>query len=79
MIFADQLMYTGFRYATRAGVSVCSNDMVVPAEKEALLAAAECEVKEIEDQYASGLVTNGERYNKVIDIWSHTTTRWPRR
>ena len=72
VIFADQLMYTGFRYATRAGVSVCSNDMVVPAEKEALLAAAECEVKEIEDQYASGLVTNGERYNKVIDIWSHT-------
>jgi len=72
VIFADQLMYTGFRYATRAGVSVCSNDMVVPAEKEALLAAAEREVKEIEDQYASGLVTNGERYNKVIDIWSHT-------
>jgi len=72
VIFADQLMYTGFRYATRAGVSVCADDMVVPAEKEQLLAAAEREVKEIEDQYASGLVTNGERYNKVIDIWSHT-------
>ncbi|HIE55676.1 MAG TPA: DNA-directed RNA polymerase subunit beta', partial [Chromatiaceae bacterium] len=72
VIFADQLMYTGFRFATRAGVSVCSNDMVVPAEKEVLLAAAEREVKEIEEQYASGLVTNGERYNKVIDIWSRT-------
>ncbi len=65
-------MYTGFRFATKAGVSVCADSMVVPAEKEALLAAAEEEVKEIEEQYASGLVTNGERYNKVIDIWSRT-------
>jgi len=72
VIFADQLMYTGFRFATRAGVSICTDDMVIPPEKEALLEAAEREVKEIEDQYASGLVTNGERYNKVIDIWSHT-------
>ncbi len=71
VVFADQLMYTGFRYAARSGASVCADDMVVPAEKETLLAAAEKEVKEIEDQYASGLVTNGERYNKVIDIWSH--------
>lgn len=71
VVFADQLMYTGFRYAARSGTSVCADDMVVPAEKEPLLAASEKEVKEIEDQYASGLVTNGERYNKVIDIWSH--------
>jgi len=71
VVFADQLMYTGFRFAARSGASVCADDMVVPAEKEILLAAAEKEVKEIEDQYASGLVTNGERYNKVIDIWSH--------
>jgi DNA-directed RNA polymerase subunit beta' len=72
VIFADQLMYLGFRYATRAAVSFCSNDMVVPQEKEGILARAEAEVKEIENQYTSGLVTNGERYNKVVDIWSHT-------
>ncbi len=72
VIFADQLMYMGFRYATRAAVSFCSNDMVVPEEKGEILARAEAEVKEIEHQYASGLVTNGERYNKVVDIWSHT-------
>ncbi|MEJ2591399.1 MAG: DNA-directed RNA polymerase subunit beta' [Candidatus Thiodiazotropha sp.] len=72
VIFADQLMYMGFRYATRAAVSFCSNDMVVPEEKGEILARAEAEVKEIENQYTSGLVTNGERYNKVVDIWSHT-------
>ncbi len=72
VIFADHLMYTGFRFAARAGISICTGDMVVPPEKEELLAAAEREVKEIEEQYASGLVTNGERYNKVVDIWSHT-------
>jgi DNA-directed RNA polymerase subunit beta' len=72
VIFADRLMYAGFYYATRAGVSFGVNDMAVPQQKQAILAAAENEVKEIEDQYASGLVTKGERYNKVIDIWSHT-------
>ena len=72
VIFADQLMYMGFRYATRAAVSFCSNDMVVPDEKGDILARAENEVKEIQNQYTSGLVTNGERYNKVVDIWSHT-------
>lgn len=71
VIFADQLMYTGFRYSTRSGISICINDMVIPDEKETLLAEADAEVKEIQDQYASGLVTNGERYNKVVDIWSH--------
>jgi len=72
VIFADQLMYTGFAYATRAGVSIGVDDMVVPEQKERILVAAEREVKEIQEQYASGLVTNGERYNKVVDIWSRT-------
>ena len=72
VVFADQLMYTGFRYATMAGVSIGVDDMVVPEQKASILAEAEAEVKEIQDQYASGLVTNGERYNKVVDIWSHT-------
>ncbi len=72
VVFADQLMYLGFRQAARAGVSIGVNDMVIPPEKAGILAAAETEVKEIENQYSSGLVTNGERYNKVVDIWSHT-------
>jgi len=72
VIFADQVMYMGFRFATRAGVSIGMNDMTIPKEKGPILAAAEREVKEIQNQYASGLVTNGERYNKVVDIWSHT-------
>jgi DNA-directed RNA polymerase subunit beta' len=72
VIFADQLMYTGFSYATRAAVSFGINDMVIPEEKAPILAEAETEVKEIENQYTSGLVTNGERYNKVVDIWSRT-------
>jgi len=72
VVFADRLMYMGFAYATRAGVSIGVNDMVVPEEKTAILEAAETEVHEIQDQYASGLVTNGERYNKVVDIWSRT-------
>jgi DNA-directed RNA polymerase subunit beta' len=72
VVFADQLMYTGFRFATIAGISIGVNDMVVPDEKEAILSVAESEVKEIQDQYASGLVTEGERYNKVVDIWSRT-------
>ncbi len=72
VVFADQLMYTGFHYATRAGVSIGADDMVVPQQKGKILAAAEKEVKEIQEQYATGLVTNGERYNKVVDIWSRT-------
>ena len=72
VIFADKLMYTGFKFATRSGVSFCADDMVIPAEKQTILAEAENEVKEIASQYASGLVTKGERYNKVIDIWSRT-------
>ena len=72
VVFADQLMYTGFSYATRAGVSIGVEDMAVPSEKKSILGTAEKAVKEIEDQYASGLVTQGERYNKVVDIWSYT-------
>ncbi|MDH3439378.1 MAG: DNA-directed RNA polymerase subunit beta' [Gammaproteobacteria bacterium] len=72
VVFADRLMYTGFRFATTAGISIGVNDMVVPENKGEILSAAEAEVKEIQDQYASGLVTEGERYNKVVDIWSRT-------
>jgi DNA-directed RNA polymerase subunit beta' len=70
VVFADQLMYMGFHYATRSAVSFGIDDIVIPDQKVKLVAAAEREVKEIQDQYASGLVTNGERYNKVVDIWS---------
>ena len=69
VIFADKLMYTGYTYATRAGISICVDDMLVPDQKHKLIATAENEVKEIESQYSSGLVTQGERYNKVVDIW----------
>ena len=69
VILADKLMYMGYTYATKAGISISIHDMLVPPEKEHLIIAAESEVKEIEDQYISGLVTQGERYNKVVDIW----------
>ncbi len=72
VVFADRLMYTGFRLATMAGISIGVNDMVVPENKQEILSVAEAEVKEIQDQYGSGLVTDGERYNKVVDIWSRT-------
>ena len=72
VIFADRLMYTGFQHATRSGVSIGVDDMVVPDEKASIIGTAQRAVKEIEEQYASGLVTTGERYNKVVDIWSHT-------
>ncbi|MCK4608580.1 MAG: DNA-directed RNA polymerase subunit beta' [Gammaproteobacteria bacterium] len=75
VIFADQLMYMGYKYATRAAVSICIDDLAVPEEKGEIIRGAEAEVLEIEKQYASGLVTQGERYNKVIDIWSHTNDR----
>ena len=69
VIFADRLMYAGFSYATKAGISICADDMLIPKQKSELIKAAEKEVKEIEGQYTSGLVTQGERYNKVVDIW----------
>jgi DNA-directed RNA polymerase subunit beta' len=70
VVFADQLMYTGFQYATRSGISFGIDDIVIPEQKTRIVANADTEVKEIQDQYSSGLVTNGERYNKVVDIWS---------
>jgi len=70
VIFADRLMYTGYEYSTRSGSSIGVNDFEIPKEKAALIEHAEAEVREIEDQYAAGLVTQGEKYNKVIDIWS---------
>ena len=70
VIFADQLMYTGYDFSTRSGASIGVNDFEIPEEKARLIGGAEAEVKEIEDQFAAGLVTAGEKYNKVIDIWS---------
>jgi DNA-directed RNA polymerase subunit beta' len=69
VVFADKLMQNGFKLATRAGISFASCDMQVPAEKTDILNAAREEIKEIESQYTNGLVTGGERYNKVVDIW----------
>ena len=73
VIFADQLMYMGFKYATRAGASIGIEDMEIPHDKASIIEQADNEVREIETQFRSGLVTNGERYNKVIDIWSRTS------
>lgn len=70
VIFADQLMYSGFAYSTRSGASIGVNDFEIPVAKAQIIANSEAEVKEIEQQYASGLVTQGEKYNKVVDIWS---------
>lgn len=69
VVFADQLLQNGFRLSTHAGISIAIDDMLVPPQKHDILARAEAEVKEIEQQYVSGLVTAGERYNKVVDIW----------
>jgi DNA-directed RNA polymerase subunit beta' len=69
VIFADKLMYTGFSFATRAGLSICVDDLLIPTQKATIIDESEREVKEIERQYTSGLVTQGERYNKVVDIW----------
>jgi DNA-directed RNA polymerase subunit beta' len=75
VIFADQLMYTGFAFATRAAVSFGMDDMIIPGEKSDIIGQAESEVKAIQNQYGSGLLTDGERYNKVVDIWTHTSER----
>ena len=72
VVFGDKLMQNGYALATRAGISFCSDDMLVPAKKYEIISAAEAEVKEIETQYTNGLVTQGERYNKVVDIWGRT-------
>jgi DNA-directed RNA polymerase subunit beta' len=70
VIFADQLMYTGFDFSTKSGASIGVNDFTIPSSKEKIIAQSEEEVKEIESQFSSGLVTQGEKYNKVVDIWS---------
>jgi len=75
VVLADQIMYLGFKYATRSGISFGINDMEIPKEKSQILSEAEKEVIEIQSQYASGLVTDGERYNKVVDIWSHANEK----
>jgi DNA-directed RNA polymerase subunit beta' len=74
-IFADQLMTAGFRAAAQAGISFGKDDLVIPKSKKRLLAQSQSKVKEIETQYADGLITEGEKYNKVIDIWSQCTER----
>ncbi|MPS28175.1 MAG: DNA-directed RNA polymerase subunit beta' [Alcaligenaceae bacterium] len=75
VIFADQLMQSGFRLATRGGISICMDDMLIPSAKEGILAEASKEVKEIDKQYSSGLVTSQERYNNVVDIWGKAGDR----
>ena len=71
VVMLDRIKDIGFTYATRAGISICIDDMLIPAKKVDLIRKAQDEVAEIERQYADGLITNGERYNKVIDIWAH--------
>ncbi len=73
VIFADQMMYMGFQYSTKSGISFCSNDMTIPDSKSSMIDEAHKQVKEVQKQYAQGIVTDGERYNKVIDIWSRTS------
>ena len=73
VVFADQMMYMGFQYSTKSGISFCSNDMTIPDSKAGMIDEAHAQVKEVQKQYAQGVVTDGERYNKVIDIWSRTS------
>jgi DNA-directed RNA polymerase subunit beta' len=73
VMFADQMMYMGFQYSTKSGISFCSNDMIIPDSKADMIEDAELQVKAVQDQYSQGIVTDGERYNKVIDIWSRTS------
>ncbi|CEN32079.1 DNA-directed RNA polymerase subunit beta' [Candidatus Westeberhardia cardiocondylae] len=75
VIFSDQIMYTGFAYATKSGSSVGIDDMVIPESKDNIIFDAENEVSEIQNQFLSGLVTSSERYNKVIDIWAKANDR----
>ncbi len=75
VIFADQLMYMGFDFSTRSGASIGVNDFVIPDDKQEIISSADDQVREIESQFASGLVTQGEKYNKVIDIWSQANDK----
>ncbi|MFW2368348.1 MAG: DNA-directed RNA polymerase subunit beta', partial [Desulforhopalus sp.] len=73
VILADRLKDTGYEYATRAGISICINDMTIPLSKEDFVENAEKEVFDVEQQYSDGLITSGEKYNKIVDIWSKVT------
>ncbi len=73
VVLADKLRTLGYTFATRAGISICLNDMVIPSVKEELVKAAQDKVLEVYDQYSEGLITDGERYNKIVDIWAKTT------
>jgi DNA-directed RNA polymerase subunit beta' len=75
VIFADRMMGLGFRHACRAGISFGKDDMVIPAAKTAMIKKAQDQVKEYEQQYQDGLITRGEKYNKVVDVWSTCTER----
>jgi len=75
VLLADRIKVLGYTYATRSGASFCLDDVIVPAEKYTLVEATEKEVKEVQSQYRDGLITAGERYNKVIDLWTHTTDK----
>ncbi len=74
-ILADQIMQLGFKYSTVAGLSICVDDMIIPASKATMIADAEKQVQEIQTQYDEGLITDGERYNKVVDIWAQTSDK----
>ena len=79
MLLADQLRSLGYSHATMAGISICIDDMKIPDAKKRALEQATKEVTEIEEQYTEGLITDGERYNKVVDIWAQVAERSPRR
>ena len=73
ILLADSLRSMGYRYATQSGISICVDDMVIPDSKKTLIEKGNTQVRNIEEQYSEGLITDGERYNKVIDIWAETT------
>ena len=73
VVMLDRLKDLGFAYATKAGVSICIDNMHIPTRKEELISRAQAEVLDVQQQYSEGLITNGERYNKVIDIWAHVS------
>ena len=75
VILSDRLKDIGFHYATLGGISISIDDMIIPEKKEVLIKKASQEVKVVQNQYSEGLITDGERYNKVIDIWADVTER----
>ncbi len=75
VILADQIMRMGFKYSTQAGISICVDHMVIPEKKTQMIQDAQAQVLEIRRQYDEGLITDGERYNKVVDIWAQTADK----